>query len=108
MQVRSIWLAVLVCSGLLLAAAASAADYSWVAQRVLEGGTFRNCAGPNYFDFKIEITGKTVAITEISPQSRGTVKLDLNALKPDGSGKIIFKGRLGFNWFYAFEPGVGP
>ena len=53
----------------------------------------------------MEIVGtKFTTISEIG----NVITFDLGPLKPDGSGRIVWKDGKGHEFFYDFDAGVGP
>ena len=92
----------------------SAADATWVAVSTLENGTSPYCAGGQFTgqqvslgqtDWQVDIKGNTLTFT-----SRGTNRsftLDLKALQPDGSGKVVGKDKNNREFYLTFDPGSG-
>jgi hypothetical protein len=87
-----------------------AADYSWRASIDLAHGTHRNCGDGPYSNYKIEVTGnKLVGFPEQGEsQYVRKITVDLDALKPDGSGRITRVNSRGFKVYFDFDAGVGP
>jgi hypothetical protein len=93
----------------------SAADATWVAVSTLENGTSPYCAGGQFTrqaealgqnDWKVDIKGNTLTFT--SRTSNRSFTLDLKALQPDGSGKVVGKDDDKNREFYVtFDPGSG-
>ena len=83
----------------------SAADASWVA--VSESKHLSAWCGSNSAAFDVVIKGNTLTFT-----SRSTTKLsetvDVTALQPDGSGKLVGKDWKDREFYVTFEPGAGP
>jgi class 3 adenylate cyclase/peptidoglycan hydrolase-like protein with peptidoglycan-binding domain len=88
----------------------SAADATWVAASTLENPT---CAASRIdggaravADWQVDITGNTLTFT-----SRDTTKrsftVDLKALRPDGSGKVVGKDDKNREFYVTFDPGSG-
>jgi hypothetical protein len=93
----------------------SAADATWVAVSTLENGTSPYCAGGQFTrqaealgqnDWLVDIKGNTLTFT--SRTSNRSFTLDLKALQPDGSGKVVGKDDDKNREFYVtFDPGSG-
>lgn len=89
---------------------AGAADASWVAASTLENPT---CAASridggarSVADWQVDIKGNTLTST-----SRDTTKrsftVDLKALQPDGSGKVVGKDDKNREFYLTFDAGSG-
>jgi peptidoglycan hydrolase-like protein with peptidoglycan-binding domain len=84
-----------------------AADASWVAYPTLEnpacaagiGGAQRPA------DWQVDIKGNTLTYTSRSTKSSFTV--DLKALQPDGSGRVVGKDDKNREFYVTFAPGSG-
>jgi hypothetical protein len=91
---------------------AAAADYSWTSATSLVAGANRNCGDATIFPrWEIEITGQTLKAVPIGgghPSFTNPYTLDLSSLRPDGSGRVIFKNAKGVTVHVDFEPGTGP
>jgi len=93
----------------------SAADATWVAVSTLENGISPYCAGGQFTrqaealgqnDWQVDIKGNTLTFT--SRTSKRSFTLDLKALQPDGSGKVVGKDDDKNREFYVtFDPGSG-
>jgi class 3 adenylate cyclase/peptidoglycan hydrolase-like protein with peptidoglycan-binding domain len=93
----------------------SAADATWVAISELENGTSPYCAGGQFTgqqvslgqnDWQVDIKGNTLTFT--SRTSKRSFTVDLKALQPDGSGKVVGKDDDKNREFYVtFDPGSG-
>ena len=93
----------------------SAADATWVAVSTLENGTSPYCAGGQFTgqqvslgqnDWQVDIKGNTLTFTSRAGYRSST--LDLKALQPDGSGKVVGKDDDKNREFYVtFDPGSG-
>jgi hypothetical protein len=93
----------------------SAADATWVAVSALENGTSPYCAGGQFSrqaealgqnEWQVDIKGN--ALTFTSRTSKRSFTLDLKALRPDGSGKVVGKDDDKNREFYVtFDPGSG-
>ena len=84
-----------------LAAISGSTDATWAAVGKLEDGTSPYCGGgtipmPEWVgqaDGRVDIKGNTLTYTSRAPKRSYTrsYTLDLNALQPDGSGKVVGK-----------------
>ena len=92
-----------------------AADASWVAASTLENGVSPYCAGgqfagqPEYAgqgNWQVEIKGNT--LTYARRATNRSFTLDLKALQPDGSGKVVGKDDKNREFYLTFDPGSGP
>jgi hypothetical protein len=93
----------------------SAADATWVAISELENGISPYCAGGQFArqaevlgqnKWQVDIKGNTLTFT--SRTSKRLFTLDLKALQPDGSGKVVGKDNDKNREFYVtFDPGSG-
>src|SRR5690348_893183 len=76
-----------------------AADATWAAVGKLENGTSPYCAGGQFpgpewtaqADGQVDIKGNTLTYTSTSRAPNRSFTLDLKALQPDGSGKVVGK-----------------
>ncbi|MFO1157250.1 MAG: hypothetical protein U1E60_00270 [Reyranellaceae bacterium] len=110
---RALFMATLI--GLVgVARIAGAADASWVAISTLESGTTPYCAGGQFTgqqvsqgqsDWQVDIKGNTLTFTSRNGYASFTV--DLKALRPDGSGKVVGKDDKNKEFYVTFEPGSG-
>jgi hypothetical protein len=85
----------------------SAADATWAAFSTLENPA---CAGgfgasPGQTDWQVDIKGNTLTYT--SPSTKRSVTVDLKALQPDGSGKVVAKDDKNREFYVTFDPGSG-
>src|SRR5688572_17088044 len=85
------------------------ASYSWSALLSLDAGAFRNCGGPQFGSYKIDVKGYALQAT---PEGNANYQLksgdmNLKPLKPDGSGRLSSTGPNGKTLHWDFEPGVG-
>jgi hypothetical protein len=93
----------------------SAADASWVAASALEEGTSPYCAGGQFpgpewtarGDGQVDIKGNTLTYTGTSPAPSRSFTLDLKALQPDGSGRIVGRDDKNRAFYVTFDPGSG-
>ena len=92
----------------------SAADATWVAVSTLENGISPYCAGGQFTgqaeglgqtDWQVDMKGNTLTFT--SRASNRSYTLDLKALQPDGSGKIVGKDDKNREFYVTFDPGSG-
>ena len=90
-----------------------AADATWVAVSTLENGTSPYCAGGQFpgpewtgqADGQVDIKGNTLTFT--SRATNRSFTLDLKALQPDGSGKVVGKDDKNREFYLTFDPGSG-
>jgi hypothetical protein len=91
-----------------------AADATWVAVSTLENGISPYCAGGQFTgqqvslgqaDWQVGIKGNTLTYT--SRTAYRSVTLDLKALQPDGSGKVVGKDDKNREFYLTFDPGSG-
>ena len=92
----------------------SAADATWVAVSTLENGISPYCAGGQFTgqqvslgqaDWQVDIKGNTLTFTSRAGYRSST--LDLKALQPDGSGKVVGKDDKNREFYLTFDPGSG-
>ena len=92
----------------------SATDATWVAVSTLENGISPYCAGgqfaglPEYArqgDWQVDMKGNTLTYT--SRSTRRSYTLDLKALQPDGSGKVVGRDEKNREFYLTFDPGSG-
>ena len=91
----------------------SAADATWAAVGALENGVSTSCGGgsiplpewtgPAYG--QVDIKGNT--LTSTSRATNRSFTLDLKALQPDGSGKVVGKDKNNREFYLTFDPGSG-
>jgi hypothetical protein len=94
---------------------ASAADVTWVAVSSLENGISPYCAGGQFpgpewtaqADGQVDIKGDTLTHTSTSRAPNRSFTLDLKALQPDGSGKVVGKDDKNREFYLTFDPGSG-
>jgi hypothetical protein len=91
-----------------------AADATWVAVSTLENGISPYCAGGQFTgqqvslgqaDWQVGIKGNTLTYT--SRATNRSYTLDLKALQPDGSGKVVGKDDKNREFYLTFDPGSG-
>ena len=93
-----------------------AADATWVAVSTLENGISPYCAGGQFTgqqvslgqtDWQVDIKGNTLTYTSTSRVPNRSFTLDLKALQPDGSGKVVGKDDKNREFYLTFDPGSG-
>ena len=96
-----------------------AADATWVAASSLENGISPYCAGGQFpgpewtgqGDGQVDIKGDTLTYTSTGTTagrvSNRSFTLDLAALQPDGSGRVVGKDEKNKEFYVTFEPGSG-
>ena len=87
---------------------ASAADASWVAVSTLENPACATQFGgpPRPTDWQVDIKGNTLTfMSQATTKSSYTV--DLKALQPDGSGKVVGIDKNNREFYLTFDPGSG-
>jgi len=93
----------------------SAADATWAAVGALENGMSTSCGGgsiplpewtgPAYG--QVDIKGNTLTFKSTSPFPNNSFTVDLKALQPDGSGKVVGKDDKNREFYVTFDPGSG-
>jgi hypothetical protein len=93
----------------------SAADATWAAVGALENGMSRLCGGgsiplpewttPAYG--QVDIKGNTLAFKSTSPIPNDSFTVDLKALQPDGSGRVVGRDNKKREFYVTFDPGSG-
>jgi hypothetical protein len=93
----------------------SAADATWAAVGALENGVSRLCGGgsiplpewttPAYG--QVDITGNTLAFKSTSPIPNDSFTVDLKALQPDGSGRVVGRDNKKREFYVTFDAGSG-
>ncbi|MDI1287977.1 MAG: hypothetical protein PSV46_26600 [Reyranella sp.] len=92
-----------------------AADAIWVAASSLEDGISPYCAGGQFpgpewtgqADGQVDIKGTRLTYTSTSRAPSRSFTVDLKALQPDGSGKVVGKDDRNKEFYLTFEPGSG-
>ena len=87
---------------------ASAADATWIAVSTLENPACATQFGgpPRPTDWQVDIKGNTLTfMSQTTTKSSFTV--DLKALQPDGSGKVVGKDDKNREFHVTFDPGSG-
>ena len=95
--------------------AASSTDATWAAVGALENGMSRLCGGgsiplpewtgPAYG--QVDIKGNTLTFASTSRIPNHSFTVDLKALQPDGSGKVVGKDNNNREFYLTFDPGSG-
>jgi hypothetical protein len=88
----------------------SAADSTWVAVSTLENGMGpMNCSGPQLTgaSWQVDIKGNTLSFTTTSRAPTPLFTVDLKALQPDGSGKVVSKDNKNREFYVTLDPGSG-
>ena len=57
---------------------------------------------------QVDIKGNTLTYTSASRAPNRSFTLDLKALQPDGSGKVVGKDDRNREFYLTFDPGNGP
>jgi hypothetical protein len=95
--------------------AACAADATWAAVGALENGVSRLCGGgsiplPEWTNLaygRVDIKGSTLTFEGTSQIPDESFTVDLQALRPDGSGRVVGRDRKQREFYVTFEPGSG-
>ena len=87
----------------------SAADATWIAVATLENLACDTSIGgpPGPTDWQVDIKGNTLTYTSTSRVPNRSFTLDLNALQPDGSGRVVGKDDKNREFYLTFDPGSG-
>jgi len=93
----------------------TAADASWAAVGALEDGESRLCGGgsiplpewtnPAYG--RVDVKGNTLTFKSTSPFPNNSFTVDLKALRPNGSGKVVGKYGKNREFYITFDSGSG-
>ena len=86
----------------------SAADATWVAVSTLENPACATQFGgpPRPTDWQVDIKGNTLTfMSQATTKSSYTV--DLKALQPDGSGRVVGRDDKNREFYVTFDPGSG-
>lgn len=97
------------------AASSSSTDATWTAVGRLEDGTSPYCGGgtiamPEWVGQavgRVDIKGNTLTFASTSPVPNHSFTVDLKALQPDGSGKVVGKDNKNRTFYLTFDPGSG-
>ena len=87
----------------------SAADATWIAVSTLENPACATQFGgpPRPTDWQVDIKGNTLTFESTSPFPNNSFTVDLKALQPDGSGKVVGKDDKNREFYVTFDPGSG-
>ena len=94
----------------------SAADASWPAVGALEDGMSTSCGGgtvstgPEWTASargQVDIKGNMLTFKSTSPFPNNSFTVDLKALQPDGSGRVVGKDDKNREFYLTFDPGSG-
>jgi hypothetical protein len=87
---------------------ASAADTTWIAVATLENPACDTSIGgpPGPTDWQVDIKGNTLTFTR-QTTTRSSFTVDLKALQPDGSGRVVGKDDKKREFYVTFDPGSG-
>jgi hypothetical protein len=91
------------------------ADATWAAVGKLEDGRALSCAGgsvamPEWAgqaDGEVDIKGNTLTFTSTSRLPSHSFTVDLKALQPDGSGRVVGTDAKHRTFYLTFDPGRG-
>ena len=56
---------------------------------------------------QVDIMGNTLTFTSTSPIPNDSFNVDLKALQPDGSGRVVGKDNNDREFYLTFDPGSG-
>ena len=94
----------------------SAADATWAAVGALENGMSTSCGGgtvstgPEWTASargQVDIKGNTLTFRSTSPIPNHSFTVNLKALNPDGSGKVVGTDKTNREFYLTFDPGSG-
>ena len=94
----------------------SAADATWAAVGALENGMSTSCGGgtvstgPEWTapaHGQVDIKGNTLTFKSTSAIPNHSFTVDLAALQPDGSGKVVGTDKNNREFYLTFDPGSG-
>ena len=93
----------------------SAEDATWAAVGALENGVSTLCGGgsipqPEFTNAaygQVDIKGNTLTFKSTSAIPNHSFTVDLKALQPDGSGKVVGKDKNNREFYVTFDPGSG-
>ena len=88
---------------------ASAADTTWIAVARLENPACDTSFGgpPGPTDWQVDIKGNTLTFNSTSAIPNHSFTVDLRALNPDGSGKVVGIDKNNREFYLTFDPGSG-
>ena len=86
----------------------SAADATWMAVSTLENPACATQFGgpPGPTDWQVDIKGNTLTFMR-QTTTKSSYTLDLKALRPDGSGKVVGKDDKNREFYLTFDAGSG-
>jgi len=95
------------------AQASSTADATWAAIGTLDASPY--CAGgtmpmPEWAwqtDGQVDLKGNTLTFTTASRAPNSSFTVDLKALQPDGSGRVVAKDNKNREFYLTLDPGRG-
>ena len=86
----------------------NAADASWIAVATLENPacdtSFGGPGGPT--DWQVDMKGNTLTFMR-QTTTKSSFTVDLTALQPDGSGRVVGKDDKNRAFYVTFDPGSG-
>ena len=93
----------------------SATDASWGAVGALENGISTSCGGgsigsPEWVNAaygQVDIKGNTLTFKSTSTIPNHSFTVDLKALQPDGSGRVVGIDKNNREFYLTFDPGSG-
>ena len=94
----------------------SAAEATWAAVGALEDGLSTSCGGgsigstPEFTSpasGQVDIKGNTLTFRSPSPIPNHSFTVDLKALQPDGSGRVVGIDKNNREFYLTFDPGSG-
>jgi hypothetical protein len=99
-----------------IAAISSSSEATWAAAGKLVDGTSPYCGGgtmamPEWThptDGQVDIRGNKLTFTTASRAPNSSFTVDLKALQPDGSGRVVSKDSKNREWYVTLDPGSGP
>ena len=86
----------------------SAADATWVAVSTLENPACATQFGgpPGPTDWQVDIKGNTLTFMR-QTTTKSSYTVDLKALRPDGSGRVVGRDDKNREFYVTFDPGSG-
>ena len=86
----------------------SAADATWIAVSTLENPACATQFGgpPGPTDWQVDIKGNTLTFMR-QTTTKSSYTLDLKALRPDGSGRVVGRDDKNREFYLTFDPGSG-